>query len=89
MDLQSILMTVIAFSAVISVLGFLIHWSISPLKENIADLKNGQEKIEDNIIIAVNKKMDEQWEVLNKRTMEDFKKLLSSCFDENGKLKKS
>ena len=39
MDYQAILMTVIAFSAVISVLSVIFHWLLSPVKEDISDIK--------------------------------------------------
>ena len=39
MDLQIVLMTVIAFSAFMSVLSFIFHWLLSPLKENQARLE--------------------------------------------------
>ena len=39
MDYQVILMTVIAFSAVISVLSVIFHWLLSPVKEDIAEIK--------------------------------------------------
>ena len=40
MDFQAILMTVIAFSAVISVLGVIFHWLLTPVKDSIIELKN-------------------------------------------------
>lgn len=55
MDLQIILMTIIAFSAVISVLGFLLHWSINPLKEDVVTLKTGLSRLDARMVKLENK----------------------------------
>ena len=73
------LQTVIAFCAFFS-FQFLVFMAV--LKLSLKPLKEGQEKIEGDIISAVNKKMDEQWKILNERTLEDFRKLLLSSLEE-------
>ena len=40
MELHTFLMTIIAFSATISILGVIFNWLLNPVKENQIDLKN-------------------------------------------------
>ena len=53
MEFQIILMTVIAFSAVLSILSVIFHWLLSPVKENQVrietEIKENQTKIETEI----------------------------------------
>ena len=46
MDYHAILMTIIAFSAVISVLSVIFHWLLTPVRENQARMEKGQGKLE-------------------------------------------
>ena len=60
MDLQAVLITIIAFSAVISVLGFVFHLLLSPIKENQIrlekEMKEGQKKIKEEILFFLSAK---------------------------------
>ena len=49
MDLHSVLITVIAFAAVISVLSFVFHLILSPVKENQSRLEVGQTELRADI----------------------------------------
>ena len=45
MDLHTTLLTIIAFSAVISILSVIFHWLLSPLKENQERLESGLKEV--------------------------------------------
>lgn len=53
MEFQIILMTVIAFSAVLSILSVIFHWLLNPVKENQVrietEIKDNRVKIETEI----------------------------------------
>ena len=46
MDYQIILMTIVAFSAVISILGVIFNWLLTPVKEDIIELKTDIKALE-------------------------------------------
>ena len=46
MDYQIILMTIVAFSAVISILGVIFNWLLTPVKEDITELKTDIKTLE-------------------------------------------
>ena len=90
LEIQTMLTTIIAMCALVSVLGTIIVYfvntkiqaEISPLKTAIESLQDGQNEIKKDIISAVDAKMDAQWKALNERTMEDFKDMLRKSFKE-------
>ena len=49
MDLHTALVTILAFSAVISVLGFIFHLLLNPVKDNQAKMEKNQTKMENDI----------------------------------------
>ena len=81
--------TIIALSALIVIISFAVKLMIDPVKDQQTEMKNdikslqiGQNELKQDIISAVDAKMDEQWKALNERTMEDFKNLLNKCLKE-------
>ena len=76
MDIQIVLMTIIAFSAVITVLSFSFNLLLQPVKENQAkiesDLKDNQAKIESDL-------KDNQAKV--ESDLKDFKKEVNEKLD--------
>ena len=49
MDLHTFLITIIAFSAVISVLSFAFNLLLTPVKQNISTIKENQARMENDI----------------------------------------
>ena len=78
MEYQIILMTIIALSAVISILGVIFNWLLNPVKENQAriatELKENQarmdKKFEENLI-----RMDAKFEENQARMEAKFEEL--------------
>ncbi len=48
MDLHTTLITIIAFSAVLTVLSVIFHWLLTPVKDNQARLEQNQARLEKN-----------------------------------------
>ncbi len=72
MEYQAILMTIIALSAVISVLGVIFNWLLNPVKENqvriATELKENLIRMEARMDARMDEKFDELKKVVLKLT---------------------
>ena len=87
MDLNTTLVTIIAFSAVLSVLSVIFHWLLTPVKENQARLESGLKENQARLESGLKESQD-RFESGLKESQDRFESGLKEVTQELVKLRK-